>query len=120
VDLGAADADVLPAGFAHEFACRTEPVLSWLLERAGDTIVVTILRTFGIDSALSFTVVERPPIGSIRVFDRPGPAHELIHLAESRAAAEVWLEAHRHPLAVLEEVTADEIAADRIEGRVAA
>ncbi len=41
VDLGAADADVLPAGFAHEFAARTEPVLSWLLQRAGDTIVVT-------------------------------------------------------------------------------
>ena len=85
-----------------------------------DTIVVTILRTFGLDSALSFTVVERPPIGSIRVFDRPGPAHELVHLAESRAAAEIWLKAHRHPLAVLEEITADEIAADRVQGRAAA
>ena len=84
------------------------------------TIVITILRTFSIDSALSFTVVERPPIGSVRVFDRPGPAHELVHLAESRAAAEIWLKAHRHPLAVLDEVTADEIAADRIEGRAAA
>lgn len=85
-----------------------------------NTIVITILRTFSIDSALSFTVVERPPIGSVRVFDRPGPAHELVHLAESRAAAEIWLKAHRHPLAVLDEVTADEIAADRIEGRAAA
>lgn len=85
-----------------------------------NTLVATILRTFGIDSVLSFTVVERPPIGSVRVFDRPGPAHELVHLAVSREAAETWLKTHRHPLAVMEEVTVDEIAADHVEGRLAA
>lgn len=84
------------------------------------TIVVTILRTFGIDSMLAFTVVERPPIGSSRVFDRPGPSHDLIHLAANREAAEAWLKRHPHPLAVLEEVTADEAAADHVEGRAAA
>lgn len=82
-------------------------------------IVVTILRTFGIDSALTFKVLERPAIGSVRVFDRSGPSHELIHLAGSMDAAEVWLMAHRHPLAVLEEVTADEVATDHVEGAAA-
>lgn len=84
-----------------------------------NTIVVTILRTFGIDSALSFTVVERPPTGSVRVFDRPGPAHELVYLTKNWAAAEAWLETHRHPRAVLEKGTADEIVADHVEGRLA-
>lgn len=83
------------------------------------TIVVSILRTFGVDSTLNFTVIERPPIGSIRVFDRPSPSQELIHLAADRQAAEAWLKLHRHPLAVLEEVTADEVAADHVEGRAA-
>lgn len=84
------------------------------------TIVVTILRTFGIDSTLAFTVVEWPAIGSVRVFDRPGPSHELVYLAESREAAEAWLKIHRHPFAVLEDMTADEAAADHVEGRAAA
>jgi len=83
------------------------------------TIVVKILRTFGIDSTLAFTVIERPPVGSIRVFDRPGSSHELVHLAVNREAAEARLKLHRHPLAVLEEVTADEVAADHVEGRAA-
>ncbi len=83
------------------------------------TIVVKILRTFGVDSTLAFTVIERPPIGSIRVFDRPGPTHELVHLAADREAAEAWLKLHPHPFAVLEEVTADEVAADHVEGRAA-
>ncbi|MBM7321958.1 hypothetical protein JS562_02135 [Agrobacterium sp. S2] len=83
------------------------------------TIVVTILRTFGVDSTLNFTVIERPPIGSIHVFDPPSPSQELIHLAADRQAAEAWLKLHRHPLAVLEEVTADEVAADHVEGRAA-
>jgi hypothetical protein len=83
------------------------------------TIVVAILRTFSIHSTFAFTVIERPPIGSVRIFDRPGPSHDLIHLAANRAAAEAWLKLHRHPMAVLEEVTADEVAADHVEGRAA-
>lgn len=38
-----------------------------------DTIVMRMFRTFGIDSTLSFSVIRRPSIGSIRVLDRPGP-----------------------------------------------
>jgi hypothetical protein len=83
------------------------------------TIAVKILRTFGVDSTLAFTVIERPPVGSVRIFDRPGPSHELVHLAADREAAEAWLKVHRHPLAVLEEVTADGVAADHVEGRAA-
>jgi hypothetical protein len=85
-----------------------------------NTFVVKILRTFSVDSTLSFTVVKRPLVGSVRVFDRPGPSHELVHLAESRETAETWLNAHGHPLAVLEDVTEDEIAADHLEGRLVA
>jgi len=77
---------------------------------SGNTIMVTILRTFELDSSLAFKVLERPRLGSVRVFDRAGPFHELVHLAEGHVAAEEWLKVHRHPLAVLEEVTADEIA----------
>lgn len=39
--LGDAAADALPPGFADEFSARFEPLLSALLERAGDAIVVT-------------------------------------------------------------------------------
>ncbi|MEO1987662.1 MAG: hypothetical protein ABGX47_13615 [Martelella sp.] len=87
---------------------------------SGNTIMVTLLRTFGLDTDLSFKVLERPRLGSVRVFDRPGPSHELVHIAENKVAAEAWLKVHRNPLAVLEEVTADEIAVDHVEGRTAA
>jgi hypothetical protein len=43
----------------------------------------------------------------------------LLHLAIDRTAAEAWLAAHRHPGAVLEDVTAAEVAAAVIEGRAA-
>ena len=62
----------------------------------------------------------RPPAGAVRVFDRPGDHAELVHLAPHRAAAELWLSEHGYPQAVLEEVTADEAAADAVEGRVVA
>jgi len=76
-------------------------------------------RILGSYTAPALTVIERPPIGSIRVFDRHGPSHELVHLAADREAAETWLKLHRHPLGVLEEVTADEVAVDHVEGRAA-
>ncbi|WP_439631776.1 hypothetical protein [Shinella sp.] len=39
------------------------------------------LYTFHIDYPLRFTIVERPQIGSVRVFDRPGRDVELVYLA---------------------------------------
>ncbi|MCG8274238.1 hypothetical protein MIC97_22405 [Aquamicrobium sp. NLF2-7] len=86
---------------------------------AGGVITIRVHRTFSVDSALRFTIEERPTPGSVRVFDRPGENAELVHLASHRAAAEEWLSRHGYPNAVLEEVSADEVAADIVEGRAA-
>lgn len=87
---------------------------------AGGVIATRVHRTFVLDSSIRFTIVERPPVGSVRVFDRAGDHAELVHLAPHRAAAEHWLSQHGYPNAVLDEVTADEAAADAVEGRAAA
>jgi hypothetical protein len=87
---------------------------------AGGVIAIRVHRTFSRSSSLGFTIVERPAVGSVRVFDRPGDNAELVHLAPHRAAAEQWLSQHGYPNAVLEEVTADEAAADAVEGRAVA
>ncbi|NEJ24204.1 hypothetical protein GR247_29190 [Rhizobium leguminosarum] len=87
---------------------------------ANGVITIRIHRTFSLDSRLTFKVIERPQLGHIRVFDRAGDNAELAHLAANRQAAEEWLARHGYPDAVLEEVTADEVAADHVEGRVAA
>lgn len=86
---------------------------------AGGVVAIRVHRTFSLDSDLWFAIVERPKIGSIRILNQPGPDAELLHLAEHRAAAEEWLSRHHYPRAVLEEVTADEVAADVVEGRAA-
>ena len=87
---------------------------------AGGIIAIRVFRTFSLDSTLRFTILERPAIGSVRVFSRADADAELVHLAPHRAAAEQWLSEHGYPHAVLEEVSADEAAADAVEGRVAA
>lgn len=86
----------------------------------GGIITIRIHRTFSLETELTFSLVERPAIGSYRVFDRAGDHAELVHLAADREAAEAWLSRHGYPSAVLEDVTADEIAADVVEGRTAA
>ncbi|PDS41341.1 hypothetical protein CO662_29350 [Rhizobium anhuiense] len=85
-----------------------------------NTIVMRIHRTFGLDSDLTFKMLERPAVGSIRVFDRAGSNAELVHLADDREAAAAWLKEHGYPNAMLEDVTADEVAAAQVEGRAAA
>lgn len=85
---------------------------------AGRVIAIRVHRSFSVDSALRFTVVERPTLGSVRVFDQAADNAELVHLAPHRAAAEEWLSRHGYPSAVLDEVSADEVAADVVEGRV--
>lgn len=86
----------------------------------GGVIAIRVHRTFSLDSCLQFAIVVRPALGMVRVFDRAGDDAELVHLAEHRAAAEEWLSRHGYPKAVFEEVTADEIAADVVEGRAVA
>lgn len=86
---------------------------------AGGVVTIRVHRTFSLDSILHFSVVERPAIGSVRVFDRPGEDAELVHLASQLSAAEEWLSRHGYPRAVLQEVTADEVGAAIVEGRAA-
>lgn len=45
---------------------------------------------------------------------------ELLHIAESREAAELWLARSKRSRARLEEITTDHVCADVIEGRAAA
>jgi hypothetical protein len=56
----------------------------------------------------------------VRILQSIGDASELLYLAENREAAELWLANNRYPNARFEEVTADEIGADFVEGRTAA
>lgn len=86
----------------------------------GGVIKLRVHQIFSVNTDLKFSVVERPAIGSALVLDRSGDEAELVHLAANRADAETWLKSHGHPKAVLREVTADEVAADAVEGRAAA
>lgn len=85
----------------------------------GGVVAIRVHRTFSLDSSLHFSVVERPAIGSVRVFDRAGEDAELVHLASNLAAAKEWLSRHGYPRAALQEVTADEVGAAVVEGRAA-
>lgn len=74
------------------------------------TIVVSVRRTYSVESDLCFEIVERPAIGMIRVLQDHGDGPEVLHLARDRDAAERWLASDRYSRAYLEEV----------EGRTAA
>ena len=54
-------------------------------------ILVTIMRTHSADSALTFEVAEEPKPGQVRVVLDFGGCTELLHLAESVTAAELWI-----------------------------
>lgn len=84
------------------------------------TIVLRVHQSFSVNSELTFTVKERPVIGSVLVLDRAGDDAELVHLAANRADAEEWLSRHGYPRAALQEISADDVAADVVEGRAAA
>ncbi|RWM85618.1 MAG: hypothetical protein EOR84_31665 [Mesorhizobium sp.] len=83
-------------------------------------ILVTVMRTYSLGSDLRFEIVERPAIGMVRVLQSVGASPELLHMAENREAAELWLARNWYHKAYLEEVTADEVSADAVEGRTAA
>ena len=82
-------------------------------------VVLKVFKTFSVNSPLTFTVIERPKPGMVRVLDRAGDNAELLHLADTRAAAEAWRISHRYPDAVLDEVSTDEARSDTAEGRAA-
>ncbi|MFU0506260.1 hypothetical protein [Pseudaminobacter sp. NGMCC 1.201702] len=83
-------------------------------------VVVSVRRTYSVESDLRFEIVERPSIGMIRVLKDLGDSPELLHLARDREAAERWLANNPYSRAYLEEVSANEVGADIIEGRSAA
>jgi len=83
-------------------------------------VVLSISRTYTVESDLRFEIVERPVIGMVRILQDLGDSPELLHLAQDREAAERWLASNRYSRAYLEEVTADEVGADVVEGRTAA
>jgi hypothetical protein len=87
---------------------------------AGGVVAIRVHRTFSVESRLHFTIVERPSVGSVRVFDRAGDDPELVYLATNEIDAKEWLTRHGYPRAVLEEVTADEVGTDVVEGRAVA
>lgn len=75
---------------------------------------------YSVESDLRFEIIERPSIGMVRVLQDLGDNPELLHLARDREAAERWLASNRYSRAYLDEVSADEVGADLIEGRTAA
>ena len=54
-------------------------------------ILVSIMRTHSVDSPLGFEVAEVPKPGQVRVLLDFGGCTELLHLAESVTAAELWI-----------------------------
>lgn len=101
---------VLPASFTlHEGDFSSRGV-----------VLITVQRTYSVDSELRFEVAERPAIGMIRVLQTFRDNVELLHLAEDREAAELWVAKTGHSETRFEEVTTDELCADVVEGRAAA
>ncbi|MER8523636.1 hypothetical protein NKH56_30625 [Mesorhizobium sp. M1076] len=86
----------------------------------GGIIVVSVRRTWSVESDLLFEILERPTIGMVRGLQELGDSPELLYLAKDREAAERWLASNSYSRSYLEEVSADEVGADVIEGRAAA
>ena len=70
-------------------------------------ILVTILRSHSADSPLTFEVVEAPAPGQVRVLLDFGGSTELLHLAASFEAAELWIAKQGYRNARLEVVGAE-------------
>ena len=69
------------------------------------------MRSHSADSPLTFKVVEEPKAGQVRVLLDFGGATELLHLALSVAAAELWIAREGYRNARVEVVRADESGA---------
>jgi hypothetical protein len=79
--------------------------------------VVGVLHVYSVESDLRFEVIERPAVGAVRIFHGHAPAALLLHLAESRDAAEAWLVQNRYSNVRLEDVTEEKAGAEAVEGR---
>jgi len=74
---------------------------------ADGVILVTILRSHSADSGLVFEVAEEPRQGQVRVLLDFGGNTELLHLAESITAADLWIAREGYRNARLEIVDSD-------------
>ena len=83
-------------------------------------ILVTILRSHSADSALVFEVAEEPQARQVRVLLDFGGNTELLHLAESVGAAELWIAKEGYRNARLEFVGSDAIESGAGEAHIAA
>ena len=79
-------------------------------------ILVTIMRSHSADSPLTFEVVEEPQPGQVRVLLDFGGSTELLHLALSVAAAELWIAREGYRNARLEVVGAEDESGAGEEG----
>jgi hypothetical protein len=70
-------------------------------------ILVTIMRSHSAESQLTFEVSEEPKPGQVRVLLDFGGNTELLHLAESVTAAELWIAKEGYSNAHLEIVSED-------------
>lgn len=118
-------------GYGQLVNKSVKPVMGQAIEPGGFKVLVLDdamradhdnrqMHSFSADSDLAFRIIERPRTGACRILDRVGDDAELAHLASSRLHAQTWVDNLGSRHMVIEEVTADEIAADHIEGRAAA
>lgn len=82
-------------------------------------ILVTIMRSHSADSRLVFEVAEEPKAGQVRVLLDFGGNTELLHLAESITAAELWIAKEGYRNARLE-IVGDDCGDGAGEARIAA
>lgn len=71
-------------------------------------ILVTIMRSHSADSRLIFEVAEEPKAGQVRALLDFGGNTELLHLAESISAAELWIAREGYRNSRLEVVGAED------------
>jgi len=83
-------------------------------------ILVTILRSHSADSALVFEVADEPRPGQVRALLDFGGNTELLHLAESVVAAELWIAREGYRNARLEIVGEDVSESGEGEADIAA
>jgi len=96
---------------ARQYATVTSPATITLREgdiASNGIILVTVMRTHSVDSGLTFEIVGQPPSGAVRELRDYGDSSELLHLADSREAAERWLMKNPYVNVRLEIVGADE------------
>jgi hypothetical protein len=75
---------------------------------SGGVILVTVMCSYSADSGLIFEVAEEPKPGQVRVLLDFGGNTELLHLAESICATELWISREDYRNARLEVVVGAE------------